>query len=76
MQIRKKIKRFLVNYLRLEDVAIKVKREKISRALITGGARNPGEIADVDKLSDNERWLLCSEGRPVNMQFAVLEPKV
>ena len=43
--------------------------------LITTGARDLSEIHELDHLSDSNRWLVCSEGRPRVMDWLVLFPK-
>jgi Met-10+ like-protein len=42
---------------------------------LTTGARNPSEFPELRLLSDNDRWLLCSEGRPHLMRWYALAPK-
>lgn len=39
------------------------------------GARNPGEFEELRKYSDTDRWLICSEDRPMLMSWMLLEPK-
>jgi len=43
--------------------------------ILTTGARDPSEFEELSKFSDNERWLLCSEGRPKLMKWFVFKPK-
>jgi len=38
------------------------------------GPRDLSSIPEVRNLSDNDRWLLCSEGRPYLMRWIVFEP--
>jgi hypothetical protein len=39
------------------------------------GARNPGSFVELDDWTDDERWLVFSEGRPRRGRWLVLEPK-
>ena len=41
---------------------------------ITAGARDPGQIKELDALSDDNRWLICSEGRPNLMRWLTMQP--
>lgn len=34
--------------------------------------RNPHHLEELKNLSDNERWLLCSEGRPFEMEWLLM----
>jgi hypothetical protein len=43
-------------------------------AYINPGSRNPHQIPGLESLSDDDRWLLCSEGRPSEMRWAVMVP--
>jgi hypothetical protein len=43
--------------------------------ILTTGTRNPSDFGELSNFSDNERWLLCSEGRPKLMKWFVFEPK-
>jgi hypothetical protein len=43
--------------------------------ILTTGARDPSDFEELWNFSDNERWLLCSEGRPKLMKWFVFEPK-
>jgi hypothetical protein len=43
--------------------------------ILTTGARDPSDFVELSNFSDNERWLLCSEGRPKLMKWFVFEPK-
>ena len=43
--------------------------------ILTTGARDPSDFEELSSFSDNERWLLCSEGRPKLMKWFVFEPK-
>jgi hypothetical protein len=38
------------------------------------GSRNPHQILGLESLSDDDRWLLCSEGKPSEMRWAVMVP--
>ena len=42
---------------------------------ITQGQRNPNSFKELWMLNDNDRWLLCSEGRGELMKWLVLTPK-
>jgi len=44
-----------------------------TRVVMTG-ARDLSRYPEISHFSDNDRWLLCSEGRPYNMSWLVLEP--
>ncbi len=41
---------------------------------INPGSRNPHDFSELNFLSDNDKWLLCSEGRAVRMNWMVLSP--
>jgi hypothetical protein len=41
---------------------------------IRPGFRNPHEFRELDSFSDNDKWLLCSEGRAIRMNWMVLSP--
>jgi|694.fasta_scaffold04366_16 hypothetical protein len=41
---------------------------------ISPGFRNPHEFSELNNFSDNDKWLLCSEGRAVRMDWMVLSP--
>ena len=43
--------------------------------LITTLSRNPNEIVEFDNLHDNDKWLICSEGRSNTTQWLTLIPK-
>lgn len=49
-------------------------KESHNGFLITTGARDLSEIHELDYLSDSNRWLMCSEGRPRSMDWLVLFP--
>jgi hypothetical protein len=40
------------------------------------GARDPGKFLELQELSDTDRWLICSEGRPFMMHWWRLDPKI
>lgn len=42
---------------------------------LTTGPRNPHHFKELNILSDDEKWLICSEKREKNMTWLVLEPK-
>lgn len=39
------------------------------------GPRDPGAIPEIDHLSDDDRWSICSEGRPRPMRWLRLSPQ-
>lgn len=41
---------------------------------LTTSARDLSVFTELDSLSDTDRWLLCSEGRPVRMTWLRLDP--
>jgi len=43
---------------------------------ITTQSKNPNEIDEFDCLHDNDKWLICSEGRSNSTQWLTLIPKV
>ena len=49
-------------------------KESHNGFLITTGARDLSRIHELDYLSDSNRWLMCSEGRPRAMDWLVLFP--
>lgn len=49
-------------------------KESHNGFLITTGARDLSVIHELDYLSDSNRWLMCSEGRPRAMDWLVLFP--
>lgn len=44
-------------------------------SLFDGGARNPLDCPILRDFRDNDRWLICSEGRDVYQRWMVLEPR-
>lgn len=42
---------------------------------MTTTARDMSKFPELKKLSDTDRWLLCSEGRPERMTWYRLTPK-
>ncbi|MGB3797325.1 MAG: hypothetical protein WA957_13610 [Alteraurantiacibacter sp.] len=42
---------------------------------ITTGARDLSVFPELDRYSDTDRWLLCSEGRPERMHWLRLDPR-
>lgn len=70
--------------IELHDFSTEQKLERVSllaRAqeshhgyLFSTGARDLSEIHELDYLSDSNRWLMCSEGRPRVMDWLVLFP--
>lgn len=49
-------------------------KESHNGFLITTGARDLSVIHELNNLSDSNRWLMCSEGRPRAMDWLVLFP--
>ena len=41
---------------------------------ITSGSRNPFSKG-LEKLTDNDRWMIVSEGRPMQMTWLICSPK-
>jgi hypothetical protein len=41
---------------------------------LDGGPRDPGSLHLLRDLPDDDRWLICSEGRTIRQQWMVLEP--
>ena len=41
---------------------------------INSGARDPHSIKELFDFNENDKWLLCSEGRAVSMKWLVLNP--
>lgn len=41
---------------------------------LTTQARDPGSFLELARWTDDDRWILCSEGRPRLMRWAVLTP--
>lgn len=39
------------------------------------GARDPGSLAELRDASDDDRWSVCSEGRPEPMRWLCLTPR-
>lgn len=63
------------NGLQKIQTLIDASRSTHDYKILTTGARNPSEFGELADLSDNERWLLCSEGRPLLMKWFLFEPK-
>jgi precorrin-6B methylase 2 len=40
------------------------------------GARDPSQFGELNALGDNDRWLICSEDRPVLMSWILLERRI
>ena len=38
------------------------------------GVRDPSQFGELQNWSDDDRWLVCSEGRPIVMKWLFLEP--
>ena len=49
-------------------------KKKFNVESITSGSRNPF-VKGLEKLTDNERWMIVSEGRPVQMTWLICSPK-
>jgi hypothetical protein len=41
---------------------------------INPGARNPHTTRELKDFSENDKWLLCSEGRAFSMNWMILNP--
>ena len=41
---------------------------------LTTGDRNPNAYSELASYSDNDRWLIASEGRPYRMKWLLMEP--
>ena len=57
------------------DLLIEKSQETHKLLLVNMGARNLDRIPVIAHLNDADRWLLCSEGRPQEMEWFVLLPK-
>lgn len=44
----------------------------VSRRLVATGERNPGAFEILQSWSDDERWMICSEGRAQRMRWLIL----
>ena len=44
--------------------------------VLENGSRNPYSIPEINDLDDDERWLIVAEGRPRQMNWLILTPKV
>ncbi len=42
---------------------------------LEGGGRDPGAVAALQHLPEDDRWLLCSEGRSIYQRWMVLTPR-
>lgn len=42
---------------------------------LLGGPRDPGIVPELQSLPEDDRWLLCSEGRSVYQKWLVLKPR-
>ena len=60
---------------KLERISLLERAKKYHHGyLISTGARDLSVIHELDQLSDSNRWLICSEGRPRVMDWLVLFP--
>jgi len=57
-----------------EEVLIELLRETHSLVKIEMGSRNLDGIPEISSMNDSDRWLMCSEGRPENMEWFILLP--
>jgi predicted RNA methylase len=57
------------------DLLIKKSQESHDLLRVKMGARDLDRIPEIAHLNDSDRWLLCSEGRPQEMEWFVLLPK-
>jgi len=61
-----------------EEKLQKIKNDSFSTHVIkelTMGTRNLSIFPELKKLNDNDRWLICSEGRPQLMTWLRFDPK-
>ena len=49
--------------------------ELFDMQLLKTGARDLSPFPILEKFSDDNRWLVCSEGRSMSMSWLVLSPK-
>lgn len=59
----------------LKDQLINRLNSKFDVRVITTGARQLPRSDFLDGMSDNERWLLCSEGRARRMEWLIASPR-
>ena len=64
---------FLINSKKNKKFYSMLKKEFNVKS-ITSGSRNPF-VKGLEKLTDNERWMIVSEGRPVQMTWLICSPK-
>ena len=60
------------NYIKNFNQIIK---QNFNSEIIKTGSRDPGNFAEFDNFSDNDRWLMMSEGRRWNMTWQIVSPK-
>jgi len=58
----------------LETRLLNLLQERFDCELLTMGARDLSAIPEVAGVNDNDRWLLCSEGRPFQMRWVHCRP--
>ena len=60
------------NYIKNFNQIIK---QNFNSEIIKTGSRDPSNFAEFDDFSDNDRWLMMSEGRRWNMTWQIVSPK-
>ena len=63
------------NGLRKYDLLKEISRKYFNIKILTTKSRDLSTYPELDMLTDNERWLICSEGRSFRMEWLVLTPK-
>ena len=53
---------------------IEMLSEHFSITLLTMGTRDLSPFPELGMLNDNDRWLICSEGRPRHMSWLRCDP--
>ena len=66
---------FLVNDNKKVEQFFNLLNENFEIEKIENSSRNPYQFSFMDKVSDDERWLLMSEGREQNMNWLLCTPK-
>ena len=56
------------------DALLKVTSKTHNSKIIQTGSRDLSNYPELESLSDDDRWLICSEGRPCLMKWLVLSP--
>jgi hypothetical protein len=58
----------------VEDVMNRAESYGLSAELVTTQQRDPSEFLELHDWSDDDRWMLCSEGRSRLMRWLILSP--